>query len=86
MFSFCAALLGGKYWLQAGGAHFFAEEGEDMSEEERQRMEKQSRDAKKGYVDVKVKYTLKADGSIQTVWDIDTSNSLPAILPPPLYK
>ena len=72
--------------MQAGGAHFFAEEGEEMSEEERQRMEKQSRDAKLGYVDVQVKYTVSSDGSLKTEWTIDASNSLPAILPPPLYK
>ena len=57
-----------------------------MSEEERQRMEKQSQDAKKGYVDVKVTYQINSDGSISTQWMIDATESLPAILPPPLYK
>ena len=71
---------------QAGGAHFFAEDGGELSPEEQKRLETQSLQAKRGRVAVQATYLVHADGSLQCRWQIDASNALPAILPPALYK
>ena len=71
---------------QAGGAHFFAEDGGELSPEEQKRLETQSLQSKRGHVAVQATYLVHADGSLQCRWQIDASNALPAMLPPGLYK
>ena len=72
--------------LQAGGAHFFAEDAGELSPEEQKEMETQSREKKRGWVDVEATYSIQSDGSLSCQWRIDASHSLPAILPPALIK
>ena len=72
--------------IQAGGAHFFAEEGEELSEEDRRKLETQSKERKRGHVGVRVTYTIHADGRLQSRWEIDATNALPALLQPTLVK
>lgn len=72
--------------MQAGGAHFFAEETGELSAEDQQKLETQSREKKRGSVGVKAVYTIQADGQLLCRWEIDATNALPAMLPPGLLK
>jgi hypothetical protein len=49
-------------------------------------MESQTREKKRGWVGVKATYSIQSDASLACHWEIDASNSLPAILPPALIK
>lgn len=72
--------------MQAGGAHFFAEEGGELSEAEKQQLERQQPAGKRGSIAVEATYRVQADGHLVCGWKVDASGALPAILQPGLYK
>ena len=82
--------MSGKFEIQmdcqAGGAHFFAEESEELSAEDQKKLETQSKERKRGRIGIKATYAIQADGQLRCRWEINASNALPAMLPPNLIK